>query len=263
MAASTITDLTEGKLDGNGVFDELMRSFKAHIHEEYSKNRLTGAEYATVYLGGLQTTMEQALQYLLQRRRSELEADLVAEKIKTEVLGQERLNKEIINLGAQKLQIDAQTELLTQQGLNAEKERDQIVAQTELVEQQTSNAILEGKVLVAQECKLRMEYDLLAEQKLKTVAETALLNQKKVTELSQTSGSGIDEESQVGSQIALYKAQRDGFKRDAEQKAAKLMSDVWAVQRTTDEGIQASTSNGLQDANIARAINKMLEGVNA
>lgn len=244
MAAITVSDLTAGpdSLTGTGVFDELMKAVEAHVKEEYSKGRIKGSEYATVYLGALQAVMDRSLQFLLQQQKIDLESQLLQEQIETENLNQ--------------LQITEQTQ-------NLIKQRDQIEAQTALVNQQTANAITENTVLVAQECKLRAEFDLLSEQKLKAVAETALLNQKKVTEKAQTDNTGVDPDSVVGKQNGLYTAQTNGFTRDAEQKAAKLMADVWSVQRTTDNGKQANVTNKLDDANIGRAIDKLLAGVNA
>jgi hypothetical protein len=70
-------------------------------------------------------------------------------------------------------------------------------------------------------------------------------------------------DSVVGRQKALYQAQTDGFTRDAEQKAAKLLVDTWSVRRTTDEGTVADGTNMLNDATVGRAITKLLDGVGA
>ena len=35
----------------------------------------------------------------------------------------------------------------------------------------------------------------------------------------------------------MYEAQKEGYARDAEQKAAKLYADLYSVQRSTDEGL--------------------------
>jgi len=150
-----------------------------------------------------------------------------------------------------------------QQKLNLVAEKLQTDAQTALVDQQTTNAITENTVLVAQECKLRGEYDLIMEQKLKTVAETALLAQKKVTEQAQTSGTGVGPDSVIGKQIQLYDAQRKGYLRDAEQKAAKLLVDTWNVRKTMDSGGVDTVDNNLGDSKIADVVKTMLEGVNA
>lgn len=132
-----------------------------------------------------------------------------------------------------------------------------------LVVQQTANAVLEGAVLVAQECKLRAEFDLTTASILKTNQETALLSQKVATERAQVTALGVDDNSVLGKQKTLYQAQTDGFKRDAEQKAAKLMADTWNVRRTTDEATVADGTNQLNDAAVGRAIGKLLTGIGA
>ena len=195
-----ISLLTTGVVDGTGDFDVLMQTVKAHLTEEYGKNRIKGPEFSTVYLGALQAVLAQAADFLLKK-------DLV--------------------------------------------EKDLLKADAEIL------------VLTAQKCKLEAEFDVLLEQKLKTIAETALLNQKKVTEAAQTSGTGVDVDSVIGKQKTLYTAQADGFARDAEQKAAKLMVDSWNVRRTTDEATVADGVNLLADVNVGRAVTTLLAGVNA
>jgi len=237
MAQITIPDLTagEGTLNGTGVFDELMKASAAHIEAEYKAGRIKGSDYATVYLGGLQSVLAQSVQFLLNQQRSDQEAELIRAQIAVE----------------------------EQRALNLQSEKLGIEAQTALTEQQTANAITENTVLVAQECKLRGEYDLIMEQKLKTIAETALLNQKKVTEQAQTSGTGIGPDSVVGKQIALYDAQRNGYIRDSEQKAAKLLVDTWNVRKTMDDTTPVDTTNKLSDEYIGASVQKLLDGINA
>lgn len=136
-------------------------------------------------------------------------------------------------------------------------------AEVLLVEQQTINAGQEFKVLVAQECKLKAEFDVLQEQKLKTAAETTLMNQRILTEKAQTTSIGVDADSVVGRQKALYAAQTSGYQRDAEQKAADLMIKTWATRRTTDEATVADATNMLNDTAVGRAVTKMLNGIQA
>jgi hypothetical protein len=214
MTTIAVTDLTQATLEGSGAFDVLMRANKAHLEAEFNKDRIKGAEYATVYLGSLTQVMQTALQFLLSKEKVRLE-----------------------------------NELLEKQAL--------------LVTEQTANAVLEGKVLVAQECKLRAEYDLILANILKANQETALLSQKVASERAQTTALGVDDNSVLGKQKILYQAQTDGFKRDAEQKAAKLMADTWNVRRTTDEGTVADGTNLLNDASVGRAISKLLTGIGA
>lgn len=207
MAAINVTDLTTGTVEGTGVFDELMKITKAHIHEEYNKNRIKGSEYSTVYLGAVQAVMDRSLQFLLQQQKTDLEA--------------------------------------------------------QLLEQQVANAVTENQVMQKQICKLDAEFDVLVEQKLKTIQETALLSQKKTTEQAQTNGVGVDADSVIGKQKLLYAEQTEGYKRNAEQKAAKLLIDTWNVRRTTDGATQANIENQLTDVDVGNVVAKLKAGVNA
>jgi hypothetical protein len=194
---------------------------------------------------------------------------ITASKLQTEaqtlLVGQQKTNliAEAANIPKQGLLIDAQKDVQVQQKENLVSTKAQVEAQTLLIGQQKANAIIEGTVLVAQECKLRAEFDLTMGNVLKAAQETALLTQKVVTERSQVTSMGVDEDSVVGRQKALYVAQTNGFTRDAEQKAAKVMIDTWNVRRTTDEGTVADSVNNLNDAAVGRAVTKLLAGVNA
>jgi hypothetical protein len=210
----TTADLTSATLDGQGVFDVLMKAAATHLESEFSKNRIKGAEYSEVYLGAMTQVLQTATQFLLTKQKADLEAQLLTKQIA-------------------------------------------------LVEQQRLNAVTENTVLVAQECKLRAEYDLTMANILRTNEEIALLTQKTATERAQTTALGVDADSLVGRQKSLYLAQSDGFKRDAEQKATKIMVDSWNVRRTTDEGTVADATNMLNDQAVGRAVTKLLAGVQA
>jgi len=214
MSDLVISEFTAASLTGTGVFDVLMQAVKTHLDGEFTKGRIKGPEYSTVYLGSLDLAMQTGLAFLLQKRKNDLEAQLIEKQI-------------------------------------------------ELTNQQTLNAVTEGLVLVAQECKLKAEFDLTQAQALKTNEELALLAQKVATERAQVTALGVDDDSVIGRQKALYLAQTNGFTRDAEQKAAKLMADTWSVRRTTDEATVADTTNLLNDATVGRAITKLLAGVGA
>ena len=277
MTAIVVADLTQSTLEGMGVFDVLMRANKAHLEAEFSKNRIKGTEYSTVYLGSLEASMRTALEFLMQKQRIELEAQLLAQQIILAQVEVQKANAElaIIQANLDKIpteiaHIEAQTSLIGQQKLNLVSEELAIDAKTAFTEQQTTNLVAEalntpkqGLVLDGQKCKLDAEYDMILGQTLKGASETSLLAQKLLTEKAQTTSLGVDSDSVIGKQKALYGAQTDGFSRDAEQKAAKLLVDTWNVRRTTDEGTVADSTNKLSDAEVGRAVTKMLAGVGA
>ena len=236
------TALTEATLQGTGVFDVLMRATKAHLENEYSKGRIKGPEYSTVYLGSMESSMRVGLEFLISGRKALLEAQL--------------MEQQVLIAQAEVLKANAQVQV-------ALAEVQKVGLELEIMELTKDKIPAEIAVLHAQKCKLDAEFDLIKEQTIKAAQETALLAQKVVTEKAQVSALGVDADSVVGKQKALYGAQTAGFARDAEQKAAKLLADTWNVRRTTDEGTVADGTNMLNDATVGRAINKMLEGVGA
>lgn len=190
--------------------------------------------------------------------------------------------QQVINLGAEKLRIDAQKDniisegynipkmgskidadsaLVTQQKINLISEELGIGARTALTTQQKDNAAIENTVLVAQECKLRAEYDSIMTNNLRVASEKALLDQKLTTEKAQTTTGFVDGDSVLGKQKALYEAQAAGYKRDAEQKAAEIMFKSWATRKTTDDATTVNSVNKLEDQYIGTAITKLLAGI--
>lgn len=280
----TIADLTGAALDGSGVFDVLMRANKVHLDAEFSKNRIKGSEYATVYLGSLESVMTTALTFLLQKQKIALEAQLIEQQI---ILAQ----VEVIKANAAVLQIQAQTALSEQQTRNALAElaiiqanvlkvpaeialinaqagkiideRAMLVAQIAKVNRDTLNGAIEATVLTAQKLKTDAEIVLLSKSGIKSDQETALLLQKVATEVAQISASGVEDNSVIGKQKILYAAQTSGFARDAEQKAAKILADTWSVRRTTNDLEMAHGGNRLDDASVGAAIGKLLAGIGA
>lgn len=272
-----IGDLTKAELSGDGVFDILMRANKAHLEDQFTQNRIKGPEYSTVYLGSLTQVLNAALQFLLQKDKLALEAQLIEQQILLAQVEVQKAQAELAIITASLPKVAAEIALLEQQKLNLqdelltsakqrlklEQETANLLTQNGLIAQQTANAVIEATVLTAQECKLRAEYDVLILNKDKTIAESTLLAQKVVTERAQTVAAGVDADSVIGKQKNLYSAQTAGYSRDAEQKAVKILIDTWSVRRTTDEGTVADATNKLDDVTIGAAVTKMLAGINS
>lgn len=203
----TVEQLTESKVDGSGVFDTLMRSVNVHLLREFNSGRISNSDYAEVYLGGMQSVINQSIQFLLSKDKATLEASLVEAQVK---------------------QVDANTELVNAQKDLALLQQDKVNAEV---------AVLQQQLLNLQQEKLNLEA-----AKLKTEAEIDLLNQKKVTELAQTQdgATGV-----VGAQVALYGAQKQGFVDDAKVKRVKAANDVFAIAKSNDPTAVADPTNML------------------
>ena len=129
---------------------------------------------------------------------------------------------------------------------NADAQVAQVTAQTAQVTYTTANL-------------LPAQVTNTTAQTANTTAQTDLYAQKKVTELAQTTNTPAAT-SVMGVQNALMEQQRLQYLRDAEQKAAKIMIETWAVRQNTDGG-QIITANHLGDSYIATAVDALLAGI--
>ena len=82
-------------------------------------------------------------------------------------------------------------------------------------------AVVQGQVLSAQRSKINNE--------------ASLLTQKLATEAAQTSGTTASTNGSIGKQMEVFDAQVNAFKTDGQQKVAKVLSDIYAVTRGTNE----------------------------
>ena len=231
-----ITDLTHASVEGNGVFDVLMRAVNAHLQKEWSANRLKGTEYSTVYLGALESTMNASLQFLLARDKTNAELD---------ILKQQLINLKVDEANAikQGLQLTAQTSLTTKQELQVVAETLNVPKQGQLIDAQKDVQVQQKLNLEAQKLNIPKEGALVD-------AQIALTDQKKLTE--------IDALLTATAQRSVLTAQATGFKRDSEQKAAEIMIRGFSVVATTNEmDTSAASGYGISTTNVAAALTKL------
>ena len=302
-----ITNLTHATIDGNGVFDVLMRTVNAHLQKEWTANRLKGTEYSTVYLGALESTMNTSLQFLLAKDKLNAEvaileqqlvnlkveeinatkqgllldkqiADLVAAtalkaqqkaNLVDELLtnAQQRsnlvteqariaaqtaqINAETLNVPKQGLLIDAQKDTQLQQKLNladelltAAQQRTNLSSENQAIIAKTANTAQQTSNLLAEAANIPKQGAVYDSNMLKINAEKALLTDKLATEASQ--------------RIVLA-AQASGYKRDAEQKAAEIMTRAFAaIATTTGMDSAAAGGYGISPGNVAASVSKLI-----
>lgn len=96
----TIANLTAGVstdadnvVTGTGIFDDLMETVNAHMAAQYNLGRITGSDYATVYLTVMQATIQQAVAYTLGQAKTNAETDLLFQKEVTEFAQTEQSTK--------------------------------------------------------------------------------------------------------------------------------------------------------------------------
>lgn len=221
MAIET-KQLTGGALDEAGVFDELMRSFKSHIQEEHTANRITDQNYSTVYLGGMEAAMRAALEFVLNKELNNARI--------------EQIQKQNLKLDEDTALVQAQISLINKQIEQATAEIALINARviteghnSDLVEENAVNAGKQGVILDKQAQKIDADKDVAVEQKFNLQAQRL------------DTVNSLPVAGSIGKQKELYQAQIDGFARDAEQKLSKMLLDAWSVSRTTNDAVEVPT----------------------
>lgn len=168
----TNEDLTTKVVDGTGIFDELMTAANAHLDSQFKNERITGTQYAEVYLGQLQAVLANAVQFLIERDKTYLNNLLINAQI-------ELANKQVELAEKQLEQADKQLELL-------EKQIELQQAQSDLAKQKikteiaqiadTVDGVAVGGVIGAQVALYKQQRESFlrdAEQKsLKILADT-------------------------------------------------------------------------------------------
>lgn len=89
--AINLNELTNGSINkseptkpywqGTAIFDVLMKSVNDNINIQYETNRITGADYAKVYLAGIETCIKESINFLLQKAAIEKDLELKAQQI--------------------------------------------------------------------------------------------------------------------------------------------------------------------------------------
>ncbi len=76
------------KWEGTGVFDIIMKAANENIKIQNQMTRITGAEYAEVYLGTMQTAISEAMKFLLNKDQST--KDLEVKQANIDLLNRQR-----------------------------------------------------------------------------------------------------------------------------------------------------------------------------
>ena len=197
-----VKELTTAEIAGTGVFDVLMQSVKNHVQEEHAKSRITGKEYATVYLEALQSTMAQSIEYLLRAKTLGFELDNLskqgdlteAQKALIAAQTSQILEEVSTKLPAEVANLTKQGELITQQVAESTyrvanvlpKELEQITAQVALAETEKDIAVynlankapIEVNILEAQAEIAIKDSQLKFAQIAQTQAQTELTEQQ-------------------------------------------------------------------------------------
>ena len=148
---------SDGKytVTGEGMFDDLMEAVNAHLSAQYDLERITGSDYATVYLGATQSAMSSAVQYLTagmswglieQQRLVEVEkVKLIEAQTQTEIEKKDLITAQIAEseanvkvAEAQVEKIEAEVSLLAAKEVTEGKQQLVLAAQEDLYKEQAN-----------------------------------------------------------------------------------------------------------------------------
>lgn len=288
-----INELTQGKLDGNGSFDILMRTILIHLDQEYNKQRIRGTDYANAYIGLINNALNQISNYALQKAKLPLELQLLEAEIQKVATDTILATKQGGLVDAQIHREMAQTEMLhLEMEYKFPKELDMIDAQIEnmkaeialkdyelkyikpiqLALQEKELALREKqldisvKELDIKEQQLRLaeyEVQVKAPAEVRSInAQADLYNQKVVTEKAQTDASVIGSGSVIDHNNKVLAQQAISYDNDSKLKATSMLVDTWKVRRNDDpDEAPVNDINKLNDPNIGTAVSKVLNSV--
>jgi len=138
-----ISDVTDGSA---GAFDIMMSAIATNLDLQYVAQRIAGADYANVYLGAMQTALEQSIRFV------EIQASIA---IQEEAAAQDLALKQ------------AQQDLVEQQALTEQQN-------TLLAAQNLLNAQVQEDLLTAQVAKVTAETALLTQKTITEYAQTEM-----------------------------------------------------------------------------------------
>lgn len=220
------SDLTTADVNGSGTFDLLMRSYKAHLQEEYHKQRISGAEYTKAYVALTESAMSQAVSFLLAKDQSYWQAQTAQLQALTA-----RMQFESVKMQLATAKFEALT-AKSNYGLT------KLRLSTESINYCTAKYQLEEILPLSKATAEFQLQSMLPSQKL--LIDEQVEAQRAQTQDDRTDGLAIT--GILGKQKELYAQQIVSYKRDAEVKAAKLFTDAWITMKTIDEGLEPPTN---------------------
>lgn len=241
------SQITDGDIEGPGIFDLMMKAGKAHLIEEFENNRITGAQYTEAYIALIQTAMDRATSFILARESTFWQAQTgqIEAITKRAVLEQERLRtaQAAIDANNAKAAYSKTVLSLANEALAYDQGQYQL------------STILPKNALILDAQKAKLDEEILIVPKQGVLLDEQLETARAQTLDTRTDGvtlvSGV-----VGRQKSLFEQQITSYQRSDETKAAKILGDTWITQKTIDEGLLAPTA--FTNAKLDEAFSKLL-----
>ena len=92
LTAGIATD-ADNVVTGTGIFDDMMETVNAHMAAQFNLGRITGSDYATVYLTVMQATIQEAVAFTVGVQKGNAEESLLFQKEVTEFAQTDRSTK--------------------------------------------------------------------------------------------------------------------------------------------------------------------------
>lgn len=162
-----ITDLTSES--SSGVFDKMMEGIDRKLTEQFEEGRITGSDYANVYLGGMQVALQESVKFIQVQAQDKINVSQSAQD-----LALKRSQQELVEQQAQKEVFNVET--AKQQSIIAEKEV--LLADSRKAKLDAEVTLLQTKALTEQE-----QIDLVATQKSLYAAQEAGFKFKSATDV--------------------------------------------------------------------------------
>jgi hypothetical protein len=173
---SDIATTTDGNytVTGNGVFDDLMEAINTHLTAQFKLGRLTGADYANVYLGAVQSSLQTATEFAL--RKALTDAQVITEGTKN-TLTINQSAEVIASTTRQDIESTAKVSLMADQELevvaSTTRQNNDSAAKISLMGDQEAEVVAST---VRQDAESTTKISLMAKQELEVVASTVRQN---------------------------------------------------------------------------------------
>ena len=265
----SIDELTECKLNGNGVYDKLMTTARIHLKEEMDKGRITGAEYTNAYTQIVVSSMQQSVAFVTQMHQLKQSSivsyyktlvDMVQAKISA-VTSLIQLELQKINTQLSIAQAAAQVATNKAQFAHTVSQLGQADASYGLTQQQIdltheqAASTHEQAALTHEQAALTHEEVALTQQKVDLTHEQAALTHEQIASTHEQAALtheqialANEQAALAHQQIALTNQQTASFIRKDQRAAAQFWADNWTVQKGIDEGLSAPAT--FQNSNI-------------
>jgi hypothetical protein len=206
MATIDIENVTNE--EETGIFDKLMKSINSNIEKQYLNNRITGSDYATVYLGSMQAALSQSIQFSLQEDMVEAQ---IAGVLADNLLKADQLLTSGIDRASKVFELE---NLLPEQLLKIQEEID-------ILQTQDSELLLDGV-----KKRLIMDEELQSADLQQIILATE--EELKTAQLAEVLDSTIRNNTQVSDGLLTSAKQR--IILDEEKESADLQQIILATE---------------------------------